>query len=175
MGNYLIVLFDCILMRQLDLTMYLVTSRSEDGGGGNVSNSSRASLRFQVPTSSSRKSSTAWSPEKDSAALHQTHHPHSQVREKKRWRTKKILIATWFLLQHDPGAPPRRNAESGKGIDSVIYSPAATASSSARGTPCSEMFFGSGNTTPSYVTSPPPMMSAFRWGQITIFCWRTLY
>ena len=44
----------------------------------------------------------------------------------------------------------------------MVYSPAATVSSvSARGTPSSEMFFGSGNTTPSFVTSPPPNASAF--------------
>ena len=50
----------------------------------------------------------------------------------------------------------------GRGTDSVVYSPAATVSSvSARGTPSSEMFFGSGNSTPSFVTSPPPNASAF--------------
>ena len=53
--------------------------------------------------------------------------------------------------------PPRRNAESGRGLDSIIYSPA----SSTRGTPSSDMFFGSGNTTPSLMMSPPPHTSAF--------------
>ena len=71
-------------------------------------------------------------------------------------------IQAFFSPQVDSTAPPRRNAEMGRGTDSVVYSPAATVSSvSARGTPSSEMFFGSGNTTPSFVTSPPPNASAF--------------
>lgn len=43
--------------------------------------------------------------------------------------------------------------QSSRGTDTIIYSPASSAS---RGTPSSDMFFGSGNTTPSLVTSPPP-------------------
>lgn len=50
--------------------------------------------------------------------------------------------------------PPRRNAARSA---EVCTSPG----SSARATPSSEMFFGSGNTTPSYLTSPPPHQSGF--------------
>lgn len=57
----------------------------------------------------------------------------------------------------NPNEPPKRNAGSGRGIESVVYSPA----SSTRGTPSSEIFFGSGNTTPSLLASPPPHQSTF--------------
>ena len=91
----------------------------------------RGSLRFNVP----RRSTAALSPDKECAGL----------------SSPPPIIST------SSADPPRRNAESGRVIDSVIYSPA----SSARGTPSSEMFFGSGNTTPSFVTSPPPNQSGF--------------
>ena len=42
-----------------------------------------------------------------------------------------------------------------KGVDTIVYSPAST----VRGTPSSDQFFGSANTSPSYVTSPPPVHS----------------
>ncbi|XP_059080446.1 uncharacterized protein LOC131878482 isoform X2 [Tigriopus californicus] len=58
---------------------------------------------------------------------------------------------------YNANEPPKRNAGSGRGIESVVYSPA----SSTRGTPSSEIFFGSGNTTPSLLASPPPHQSTF--------------
>lgn len=41
-----------------------------------------------------------------------------------------------------------------KGVDTIVYSPASTQTSN-RGTPSSDIFFGSGNTTPGYPASPP--------------------
>merc|ERR1712018_355222 len=50
--------------------------------------------------------------------------------------------------------------------EAIVYSPASstfsmTSVSSTRGTPCSDMFFASGNTTPSLVASPPPTQTHF--------------
>jgi len=47
-----------------------------------------------------------------------------------------------------------------KGTDTIVYSPASTQLPSNRGTPSSDQFFGSANTSPSYVTSPPQRHSA---------------
>ena len=54
-----------------------------------------------------------------------------------------------------------------QGREAIVYSPASssfsmTSVSSNRGsTPCSDIFFGSGTTTPSHIASPPPMHSHF--------------
>lgn len=100
-----------------------------NGPGGQEGGVARGSLRFNVP-----RKSTTFSPEREGLLLSPT------------------ATAPMTSSSSDP---PKRNAGSGRGIDSVIYSPA----SSARGTPSSDMFFGSGNTTPSLVTSPPPLQS----------------
>ena len=53
------------------------------------------------------------------------------------------------------------------GREAIVYSPASssfsmTSVSSNRGsTPCSDIFFGSGTTTPSHMASPPPTTSQF--------------
>merc|ERR1719225_951869 len=46
-----------------------------------------------------------------------------------------------------------------RGTDTIVYSPASTIPSN-RGTPSSELFFGSGTTSPSYGTSSPPSLSS---------------
>ena len=71
--------------------------------------------------------------------------------------TSEVTAASSASSHTGTSDPPRRNAELGRGIDSIVYSPA----SSARATPSSDMFFGSGNTTPSLITSPPPHSSTF--------------
>ena len=46
-----------------------------------------------------------------------------------------------------------------RGTDTIVYSPASTLPSN-RGTPSSELFFGSGTTSPSYGTSSPPPLTS---------------
>ena len=115
--------------RQRDTSRGSTDTRPPSAEGHGEGGVTRGSLRFNVP-----RKSTTFSPEKEGLLSPTGAGP------------------TTSAASSDP---PRRNAGSGRGIDSVIYSPA----SSARGTPSSDMFFGSGNTTPSLVTSPPPLQS----------------
>lgn len=58
----------------------------------------------------------------------------------------------------DPARTSTVTTTKSGGREAIVYSPASSSFSmtSVSSTPCSDMFFASGNTTPSHVTSPPP-------------------
>ena len=117
---------------------------SDDHGSG------KSSLRFQMP---GRKISAA------SAEVAQCN-----LTERK----KSIAIGGNKTAMVSSAQPPRRSTmmSSGgggvsetRGTDTIVYSPASTLPSN-RGTPSSELFFGSGTTSPSYGTSSPPPLTS---------------
>ena len=111
--------------------------------------SSLSSLRFQMP----RRKVSAASVEVAQCNLSE--------------RKKSVAIGAGKLMGVG-SQPTRRNtmASSGtggasetRGTDTIVYSPASTLPSN-RGTPSSDLFFGSGTTSPSYgAASPPPLTS----------------
>ena len=116
---------------------------SDDHGSG------KSSLRFQMP---GRKISAA----------------SAEVAQCTLTERKKSIAMGGNKTSVSSAQPARRNTmmstggggvSETRGTDTIVYSPASTLPSN-RGTPSSELFFGSGTTSPSYGTSSPPPLTS---------------